>query len=58
MGNCGQANKALMILYLQSKTYAEIADILGISATNVSTKINRMKTHLKIYFKERNDGNR
>ena len=51
-------NKALMILYLQSKTYAEIADILGISATNVSTKINRMKTQLKIYFKERKDGNR
>ena len=51
-------NKALMILYLQSKTYAEIADILGISATNVSTKINRMKTQLKIYFKERKDGDR
>lgn len=51
-------NKALMILYLQSKTYTEIADILGISATNVSTKINRMKTQLKIYFKERKDGNR
>lgn len=51
-------NKALMILYLQSKTYAEIADILGISTTNVSTKINRMKTQLKIYFKERKDGNR
>lgn len=51
-------NKALMILYLHSKTYAEIADVLGISATNVSTKINRMKTQLKIYFKEHNDGNR
>lgn len=51
-------NKALMILYLQSKTYAEIADILGISTTNVSTKINRMKTQLKIYFKERKDGDR
>jgi RNA polymerase sigma factor (sigma-70 family) len=51
-------NKALMILYLQSKTYAEIANILGISTTNVSTKINRMKTQLKIYFKERKDGDR
>lgn len=51
-------SKALMILYLQSKTYAEIADILGVSATNVSTKINRMKTQLKIYFKERKDGDR
>ena len=51
-------NKALMILYLQSKTYAEIADILGISATNVSTKINRMKMQLKTYFKEYKDGDR
>ncbi len=51
-------NKALMILYLQSKTYAEIAEILGVSATNVSTKINRMKTQLKTYFKEHTDGTR
>jgi RNA polymerase sigma-70 factor (ECF subfamily) len=51
-------NKALIILYLQSKTYTEIAEILGISATNVSTKINRMKTQLKIYFKEHKDGDR
>jgi RNA polymerase sigma-70 factor (ECF subfamily) len=51
-------NKALMILYLQSKTYAEIAEILGVSATNVSTKINRMKTQLKTYFKEHKDGDR
>ena len=51
-------NKALMILYLQSKTYAEISEILGVSATNVSTKINRMKTQLKTYFKEHKDGDR
>lgn len=51
-------NKALMILYLQSKTYAEISEIIGVSATNVSTKINRMKTQLKTYFKERKDGDR
>ncbi len=51
-------NKALMILYLQSKTYAEMAEILGVSATNVGTKINRMKTQLKTYFKERTDGTR
>ena len=31
-------NKALMILYLQEKTYAEMALILGISATNISKK--------------------
>jgi RNA polymerase sigma factor (sigma-70 family) len=53
-----EINKALMILYLQSKTYAEISEIIGVSATNVSTKINRIKTQLKIYFKECKDGDR
>lgn len=51
-------NKALMILYLQEKSYAEMALILGISATNVSTKINRLKNQLKEYFKEKKNGNR
>ena len=40
-------NKALMILYLQEKSYAEIGLILGISETNISTKINRLKIQLK-----------
>lgn len=51
-------NKALMILYLQEKSYAEIALILGISATNISTKINRLKNQLKEYFKKNKNGNR
>lgn len=51
-------NKALMILYLQEKSYAEMALILGISATNISTKINRLKNQLKEYFKENKNGNR
>lgn len=51
-------NKALMILYLQEKTYSEIALILGISTTNISTKINRLKNQLKEYFKKNKNGNR
>lgn len=51
-------NKALMILYLQEKSYAEIASILGISETNISTKINRLKIQLKEYFKKNKNGNR
>lgn len=51
-------NKALMILYLQEKSYAEIALILGISETNISTKINRLKIQLKEYFKVNKNGNR
>jgi RNA polymerase sigma factor (sigma-70 family) len=39
--------KALAILYLDGNSYHEIADILGISETNVATKINRLKQALR-----------
>ncbi len=45
-----ELDKALMILYLESKTYREIAEILGITETNVATKINRIKEKLKQKF--------
>ena len=45
-----ELDKALMILYLESKSYKEIAEILGISETNVATKINRIKEILKKKF--------
>ena len=40
-------DRALMLLYIDGKSYAEIAEILGISATNTATKINRIKNNLK-----------
>jgi RNA polymerase sigma factor (sigma-70 family) len=40
-------NKALVILYLDGHSYQEIADILGISVTNVATKISRLKETLR-----------
>ena len=43
-------DKALMLLYLDSKSYSEIADILGITETNVATKISRIKEKLKQNF--------
>ncbi|MGK0390617.1 MAG: RNA polymerase sigma factor (sigma-70 family) [Maribacter sp.] len=45
-----ELDKALMLLYLEQHSYEEIADILGITKTNVSTKINRIKSRLKTYF--------
>jgi RNA polymerase sigma factor (sigma-70 family) len=42
-----ELNRALMVLYLDDKSYAEIAAILGISETNVATKIGRIKQKLK-----------
>jgi RNA polymerase sigma factor (sigma-70 family) len=43
-------NKALVLLYLDGNSYQEIADVLGISETNVATKINRLKKTMKQEF--------
>lgn len=43
-------NKALMLLYLEEKNYKEISEIIGISETNVATKIGRIKSKLKKEF--------
>jgi RNA polymerase sigma-70 factor (ECF subfamily) len=40
-------NRALMLLYLDDRPYSEIAEILGISETNVGTKLGRIKQALK-----------
>jgi RNA polymerase sigma-70 factor (ECF subfamily) len=45
-----ELDKALMILYLESKSYKDISEILGISETNVATKISRIKEVLKQKF--------
>ncbi|MDB5135864.1 MAG: polymerase, sigma-24 subunit, subfamily [Mucilaginibacter sp.] len=45
-----ELDKALMILYLESQSYKEIAEILGITETNVATKISRIKDRLKQKF--------
>jgi RNA polymerase sigma-70 factor (ECF subfamily) len=45
-----EMNKALIILYLDSNSHKEIAEILNISTSNVGTKISRIKEKLKTYF--------
>lgn len=50
IGELKELDKALMILYLDEKSHPEIAEILGISTTNVSTKIGRIKEKLKNRF--------
>ncbi len=49
----GEMNRALMLLYLDGNSYKEIADILGISESNVATKISRIKLILKKQFSNR-----
>lgn len=45
-----ELDRALILLYLEDKSYKEIADILGITETNVATKINRVKEKLRQKF--------
>ena len=45
-----ELDKALILLYLDDNKYADIAEILGISETNVATKISRIKKRLKSQF--------
>jgi RNA polymerase sigma-70 factor, ECF subfamily len=40
-------NKALVLLYLEGNSYLEAAEVLGISETNVATKISRMKKRMR-----------
>jgi RNA polymerase sigma-70 factor (ECF subfamily) len=43
IGDLDPLNRALVILYLDGNSYREIAEVLGISETNVATKIGRIK---------------
>lgn len=45
-----EIDKALMLLYLEEKSHKEIAEIIGITETNVATKIGRIKAGLKQQF--------
>ena len=44
-------NKALVLLYLEGNSYLEIAEVLGISETNVATKIGRLKMTMRQEFR-------
>jgi RNA polymerase sigma factor (sigma-70 family) len=45
-----EIDRSIMLLYLNDKTYQEIAGIMGISLTNVATKISRIRQKLKSKF--------
>ncbi|MCU0343577.1 MAG: RNA polymerase sigma factor [Ignavibacterium sp.] len=47
-------DRALMLLYLEDKSHAEISEIMGISVTNVGTKLGRIKEKLKKKFSQLN----
>jgi len=49
----GALEKALVLLYLDGNDHASIAEVLGISVSNVGTKLHRIKGMLRVAFEER-----
>jgi len=47
IGGLDPLNRALVLLYLDGRGYADIAEVLGISETNVATKLNRVRQKLR-----------
>ena len=54
--NLNEIDKSLMLLYLEEKSYDEIAEIMGITKSNVGVRINRAKETLKHNLKHLNHG--
>lgn len=48
----GQLEKSIILLYLEEKNYEEIAEITGLTVTNVATRISRIKDKLRKMNKE------
>jgi RNA polymerase sigma-70 factor (ECF subfamily) len=55
--NLNEIDKPIMLLYLEEKSYDEIAEIIGISKSNVGVRINRAKELLKQKLNHFNYGN-
>jgi RNA polymerase sigma factor (sigma-70 family) len=50
-----ELNRALLLLHLDGHSYSEISEVLGISETNVATKLSRLKQQIR---KENENGTR
>ena len=53
--NLDLLEKGIILLYLEGKSHQEIADIVGISVSNVGTRIGRIKEKLKHHIVKHSD---
>ena len=47
MMKCAPLDRALLLLHLDDRSYREIASVLGLTETNVATKVSRLKERLR-----------
>lgn len=48
-----ETDRAIILLYLEEKSYQEIADIIGSKANNIGVRITRIKDKLNTYIKQK-----
>jgi RNA polymerase sigma-70 factor, ECF subfamily len=48
-----EVDRALILLYLEEKSYQEIAEILGTNGNNIGVRVNRIKERLKKILDEK-----
>ena len=51
-----EIDKSIMLLYLEDYSYEEIAEIVGMSSSNIGVKIHRLKSQLQKHFNHNIDG--
>lgn len=49
-----ELSRALLLLYIDERSHTEIGEILGITATNVAVKLNRLKARLRMEVEQQN----
>jgi RNA polymerase sigma factor (sigma-70 family) len=54
IGKLDKLEKAIIILYLEEKSYEEIGEIAGITPNHAGVKISRIKTKLRNYLNQEN----
>ena len=47
MAGLDELDRALLLLHLEERSYSEIADVLGLTESNVGTKLNRIRDRLR-----------
>lgn len=52
LNKLSKVEKSIIILYMDEYSYEEIAEIIGITVSNVGVKISRIKKKLKVILKE------
>jgi RNA polymerase sigma-70 factor (ECF subfamily) len=54
IGKLDKLEKAIIILYLEERSYDDIAEIAGITPNHVGVKVNRIKAKLRQYLNQEN----